>query len=351
MPCRGGSERTPDGREAIHGLAWPTVDALVERFTSLNPYDDSAIPGSILEIEDENFDPITGEQREIECFAIASKRAARFKRGERGRPELTGRPGERSRSEHGLGHLMAPVEKSTGDHWMDRWWEHLLCLELGIEDDPPAWFGLPAVGRLTVTSPREERAFRPYNEGRSYDEQVKPWCFMSMAHPITTERARQDAPRCLIAPFERDAERRLMMDWADRAGPAGESYRIRIDDTLEIREKSIAVQGYGDYFDDYRRHAEAKLLEPDGRPCHPWSRGLLQPRHVELAEVRRIGKESNRLAETALPLELDEHAVVEYSEPLVCRSCGKDLVGRQRMWCSEACRKRSNRLTFQTRKP
>jgi hypothetical protein len=340
IPCRGGAEQMPDGSDAIRALPWATVEKLAGRFATLNPYDKAAIPGSVLEIEDENFDPETEGQREIECFAIASKRAARFIRGEDGRPRLTGHTGQRSRSEHGLGHLLAPVERGADEDWMDRWWIHLL----GVEDEPPPWFELPAVGRITVTSPRAERPFRPYNADRSYDEQVKPWCFMSVAHPSFTERAGENAPRCLIAPFELDAERRLAMGWFDRADTEGERYEIRVDPTPEIREGSIAVQSYGDYFAEYRRHPEATLLDPDGRPCHPWSRGLLRPRHVEVTEPRRIGKESNRLAETAMPLELDEGGAVEYDGPALCQCCGARLHGRQSRWCSEACRKRVSRF-------
>ena len=80
---------------------------------------------------------------------------------------------------------LAPNRDAPDRAWMDRWWEHLLCVELRIENAPPKWFGSPAVGRLTLTSPREEQAFRGYNGSRSYDEQVTPWCFMSTRiHPI-----------------------------------------------------------------------------------------------------------------------------------------------------------------------
>lgn len=103
------------------------------------------------------------------------------------------------------------------------------------------------------------------------------------------------------------------------------------------------MQSYGDYFAEYGRHPEQKMLGPDGKPCRPWTRGLLQPRHIELGDLRRIGKESNRLAETALPLELDERGVVEYGEPLVCQGCSQTLNGRKRKWCSDHCRKRTSR--------
>src|SRR5262249_32821277 len=125
-------------------------------------------PRRLLELEDENFDPKTGEQRELYCFSIAAKRQARFVYGSDGRPEIVGRSEKRSRSKHGLGHLLQPEARDPARddrRWMDRWWEHLLCRELGIPDPEPAWFSEPAVGRLTLTSPREGRTFAPYNEG------------------------------------------------------------------------------------------------------------------------------------------------------------------------------------------
>ena len=344
--CPGGPHQLEDGREAVKALRWSEVAELAERFVSLNPYDRELVPGSILELESDNFDPESGEQRELFCFAIAAKRQARFVYGFDEGPQIVGSDEGRSRSEHGLGHLLPPEARDPDRddrRWMDRWWEHLLCCELGISDPEPEWFDRPAVGRLTVTSPREEGTFAAYNGGLSYDERVTPWCFMSVAHPILTERAREGGPRCLIAPYERDPDRRFEAEWRDRADPEGEALSIRVDDSLEFVEGSVAVQSYGGYFDEYRRHPERKMLGPDGKPCRPWTRGLLQPREVWASELQRIGKESNRLAETALPLELDEGAVVEYPSELVCEWCGRQLRGRQRRWCCERCRKRAER--------
>jgi len=80
---------------------------------------------------------------------------------------------------------------------------------------------------------------------------------------------------------------------------------------------------------------------PDGKPCQ-WTHGLLQPPRVHATGLARVGKETNPLADTAdLILASDERAV-EYREPC-CLGCGRKLVGRQRLWCSEACRKRAFR--------
>ena len=53
VPCPGGPHRLKDGREAVRALSWAQVEQIRERFSTLNPYDRSAVPGSILKIEGE----------------------------------------------------------------------------------------------------------------------------------------------------------------------------------------------------------------------------------------------------------------------------------------------------------
>ena len=48
------------------------------RFASLDPYDPTKLHGSILKLEDENFDQVTGEQRELWCYAVSEKSYALF---------------------------------------------------------------------------------------------------------------------------------------------------------------------------------------------------------------------------------------------------------------------------------
>jgi hypothetical protein len=58
------------------------------------------------------------------------------------------------------------------------------------------------------------------------------------------------------------------------------------------------VLSYRDYFNQYRNHPEAKMLGPDGRPCHTWTRGQLAPRHVRSqVPLKRIGKDEAGEAE------------------------------------------------------
>jgi hypothetical protein len=63
---------------------------------------------------------------------------------------------------------------------------------------------------------------------------------------------------------------------------------------------------------------------------------------VHAIRLARIGKESNPIADTGdLVLDRDDRAV-EYREPYR-KACRRTLQGRQRLWCTDACRKRAQR--------
>lgn len=321
-------------------LAWHAVRAIAERFESLNPFDG---PGSILEIEPENWDPETGEQRTIWCFSIAAKRYAVFTPGEGGRPVLVGEPGERKRSEHGLGHLLSPEYRPgvpDDGRWVDRWWEHLLCVELGIDDPEPSWFDLPAVGPLSIRSRHEETNFRAYNAGKPYEQRVRPWGFLIRAFPDRTTRAHPGTPRSLVAAYSRDPAEWHTREWFSPGDDSGATYRIRTGNPEAVIPGTVVAQTYRDYFEEYRIHPESKASAPDGAPCHPWTRGVLGPRHVRIVRHRRIGKEANRYAADGEPVAADELGD-DYPER-VCAGCGKPIA-QARRWCNEACRKRTER--------
>jgi hypothetical protein len=67
---------------------------------------------------------------------------------------------------------------------------------------------------------------------------------------------------------------------------------------------------------------------------------MLQPPRVHATRLPRVGKETNPLADGADLILNDSERAVEYRE-LRCRECGNELRGRQRLWCSEKCRKRA----------
>jgi hypothetical protein len=337
VACPGGSSQTQEGEDAIHSLAWADVQEIVNAFAPLNPYDPALIP-SILEIEPENFDPQTGKQRMIYALPYASKRYGLFTFDKNGRPGLVGKPEKRRRSEHGLGHLLLPTDQELGTApALDEWWIHTICTELEIPNAEPTWFGDEAIGQLSVTSQHEENSFRDYNKEPRYEDRVRPWNFLNIAHPTRPERTRLGI-NCVVSPYERDPTKRRHNTWHDR-GDKARSWTSITTNNLESNDDTVVVQSYRDYFNDHRLHTDGKLLEPDGQRCHPWTKGLLQPALITATHLVRVGKESNPLTDNAA---VDDVSLAfEYTER-VCAGCDAPVIGRKK-WCSESCRKRKAR--------
>ena len=77
-----------ESQTAVKALSWEQARQISQRFAALNPYDREAVPGSVLKMEDDNFDPKTGKQRQLYCLAISAKRYALFLRDQNGEPVL-----------------------------------------------------------------------------------------------------------------------------------------------------------------------------------------------------------------------------------------------------------------------
>jgi hypothetical protein len=118
--------------------------------------------------------------------------------------------------------------------------------------------------------------------------------------------------------------------------------RIRTGAAAFVIDGVSAVRPYRDVFEEYRMHPESKAAGDRGRQCAPWTVGQLQPLVVGATGVVRKGKETNRLAEDLTVLDDPDDRAIEYPER-TCRGCGAPLHGRERDWCSEACRKRAGR--------
>jgi len=167
----------PDGRAAIKSVAWADVTAIVQQFSALNPYDPTAVPGSVLKVEDDNFDSETKRQRQLYCYAISSKRYALFVRDDQGRPSLT------KWSEPGLGHLANPADLDSDDRdWIRAIWLNIVRRAVGIPTKPLPFERRPAVGRVTISSPAVMQPFTGLNEGKPYSQQLKPFNFLLTCH-------------------------------------------------------------------------------------------------------------------------------------------------------------------------
>src|SRR5215472_2393436 len=70
--------------------------------------------------------------------------------------------------------------------------------------------------------------------------------------------------------------------------------RITVGDRKKGR---VPVKTYREILHQYLYHPECKFAGPDGRPCDPWTRGILQRRHVVAADFKYRGKEIKRKLE------------------------------------------------------
>ena len=213
----------------------PKAQAVIDWFTPLNPYRE---PGAILKIEDANYRIGSGQLEALYCLAISAKRYVLFNLDEKGKPIL------RKASAHGLGHLMAPYPDSEVLADLPgpviplsaigvRRWQHDLwikIIEAALAGKPnqvsldwhPA-FQKPALSRYGATSPKLLAWMGRWNEGKAYQDQVRPFGFLVSFMPRTgafaeaigseivdpSKRGRPSKPNNAkpIAPFERDQDK------------------------------------------------------------------------------------------------------------------------------------------------
>lgn len=279
--------------------------AVIDWFEPLNPYRKA---GSILQIEDVNYDTATDELKPLYAFAISAKRYALFNLSEDGSPIL------RKASAHGLGHLMppygeddpandisqpiTPLHEIGVKRWQyDLWFKIISAEQRGEVDrvclDYHPALQKPALSRHGSTSPALLRWMKHYNNERPYTQQVKPFGFLvSMtarsglwAEPhcgTLVDALRRGAP-CKpyspkpISPFERDGEK------------AAQHAFDRISGEPVAADQ---LKSYAECLGQYHLSSEDKFENAEFT-----NRGLTLQRHVIAQSVVLIGKEANQVAE------------------------------------------------------
>lgn len=313
IPCAGGNQHT------IKALSWYQVNQIVERFSQLNPYDRDIVTGSILKIEDDNYDPKTKEQRQLYCIAISAKRYALFLRDAKDTPVLL-RGGTNNKedrwSEHGLGHLLNPIDPESEDrYWIAQAWLSIIRRTLGLPTSALGFESSPAVGRVTVSSPAVMKPLAQLNEGKKYADKIKPFNFLLTCHvrPLGHPPGVDPARFHLIAPYETHSGQWLRRRWIDQY--SGKEYRVTTAGPHGDRH-TARVKTYGDVLSEYEFHPEAKCADASGKPCGKQTVGLLQRRHVRIEQIKYIGKESNSLEEVESGLiHSEENVYTEYPDP------------------------------------
>lgn len=320
VECSGGPHRTSNGKEAVKALSWQQVKMIRDRFDSLNPYEHDAVPGSILKIEEDNFvDPKRPEtQRQVCCFAISAKRYALFLMDENGFPVLL-RKGTNNKSDrwsqHGLGHLLNPTDPESADrNWTSRVWESMIRRGFDLPAANLVLEDLPAVGRVTISSPTVMCSFQDFNAGKKYCDQIKPFNFLltchvrRFGHPVGVDAARFH----LVLPYDPDPRHWLKMRWIDQY--SGNMFYITTAGHHGTRG-TARVKTYKDVIQEYEFHPESKCADPTGGTCVKQTVGLLQRRHVRIDLIKYIGKESNSLEDVESGLiHSEQNVYTEYPD-------------------------------------
>lgn len=315
VPCPGGQERLPDGREAVRALSWEDVELLREQFATLNPYDKRAVPGSILKLEDVNFDPITKKRRQLYCYAISAKRYALFLLDGNGKPilrqvDVDGKERPIKVSEHGLGHLLNPADpEDEGRDWITILWEGMVTEALGHPYAWPRWLSRPAISRISVSAWSQLELFDALNKGKPYADRIKPGNFLLSAHVAAFGHPPGVEPERfhLVAPWNPDPRQWLKMVWIDRHSRG--TFHITVSGFAGA-EGVARVKTIANVLADYRVHPEPKSLGPDGQPCGRATVGMLHRRPVTGITIDYVGKESNRLEEVQTGLVHDPEEVL-----------------------------------------
>lgn len=319
IPCAGGKFRAEGGEAGIRALTRKQVDQIVAKFEALNPYDRKVVPGSVLKMEDDNFDLRTGERRQLYCLAISAKRYALFLKPKTGKPQLL-REGVNNKkdrwSRHGLGHLLNPSDPEASDrNWTGAVWDLIVRRSLGLKVRNLKFAHLPAIGRTTVSTPTLMKCLESLNAGKPYSDQIKPFNFLQTCHvnPFGHPNGVNAEKFHLISPYDPDPRKWLEKEWIDQH--TGKRFRITTRGHCGSQQ-TARVKTYGDVVTEYEFHPEAKCADGSGEACQRQTIGLLQRRHVKIDQIKCIGKESNSLEDVdAGLLHSEKNAYTEYVDP------------------------------------
>jgi hypothetical protein len=310
---KGASLRHIPGCEGVRALSWSAVQGITDKFEALNPYDRAAVPGSILNFVDANFeeaDP-SRPRKQLLGFSIAAKRYALYERS--GNKVSIVDP-----KAHGLGYLYPPADSPKSWHdnheaprWIYEFWEYLIRIALQLEGNRPRWRARPQMMRMTVTTFNVLKSLHEWEGFRAYNFFLLP-ILADGGYPanIDPERFR------LVAPFESDQTQWKHLKCINIADPKDrQSYGLTTSFGSSEFGKRAVVETFENLFYRYMQHPEAKSLGPDGKPCKGDTRGLLGRAHIIAGKHRRISKEHDRRWEEGDDLESLSFVPLEYEQP------------------------------------
>jgi hypothetical protein len=278
---------------------------IVDWFKPLNPYRKSE---SILKIEAINYGIGSKELEPLYCFAISAKRNVLFNLDSNENPII------RKASAHGLGHLIDPYDEANappdlpaphvslaeiGVHrWHHDFWIKIIQAAIDGHPDqvPLDWhpaLSRPAAMRYSASSPQLLNWMARWNEGRPYEEQIRPFGFLLSFMPkkgvfgpfnaTHIDESRPGRPPKIddlapIAPYDTDPHRAVGRVFDRVTGKP-------------IRPEQLKT--YAEVLAQYHLSCEDKFA--NGQFL---DRGRTERRHVVATGFVWIGKEANRVGES-----------------------------------------------------
>jgi hypothetical protein len=292
---------------------------IVNWFNPLNPY---RKPGSILKIEAINYGIGSKVLEPLYCFAISAKRNVLFNLDSNEQPII------RKASAHGLGHLIDPYGEAEaspnlptpqvslaeiGVHrWHHDFWINIIQAAVDGHPDQVSldWhpaLSRPAAMRYSASSPQLLNWVARWNEGRLYEDQIRPFgfllCFMprkGVFAPFSVAPIDKSGPGrpsktddlAPIAPYDSDPKRAL------------EKVFDRVTGKPISQEQ---LKTYAEVLAQYHLSPEDKF--ENGQFL---DRGRTVRRHVVATGFVLIGKEANQVGESG-----ECHPIVSATEQFV----------------------------------
>jgi len=287
------------GEPRVKALSSKDVKQITKRFESLNCYDRRKVPGSILKIEKVNFE--NGEQIELFGYSISAKRYVLYRYDPNGNIVIV------DAKAHGLGYLYPPKDTVKGDpqsDWILEAWHWVLEGEVATPRPAPEWFRVPAMMRITVSTPAILGMLKGF---------TKPFNFVHvpLLFPSLYPVGKDPSNFGLIMPFSKHREQWLNTKANDTH--SGKPYSIALLDP-QGRTRKIQVKCYGNIMGAYREHPESKFLGNDGNPCESLTRGLLRRSHIVANRHRYVGKETSRRWEQGDDISMADFRCAEYGD-------------------------------------
>jgi hypothetical protein len=302
IPC--GVHRAAEGDNFVKALSFGELQSIRGRFATLVDgigFPLTADPGgirSVFKLEEHNLDEQGRFAPGLECFVVSTKNYCVFRRDPDGSPVAD--PGSKF-SAHAMGNLVSPLNPETNDPaWISEAWLWWLARDEGRKPPEPGFLELPVTHAMLVAHADDYRLIRTLNSAETYDEGIKPFDTLLLAH-LDRFLLAEGSPRQLLALWEADTNKWLLLDWRDPATGAHHSLQTRPETSSyrrwQKRPGAVFCETFRSYLEKHFTHPEPASLGPDGQPSGRDTRGVLQPVPIRIERQQLVGKETHRLRE------------------------------------------------------